>query len=412
MHHLNNGLPLLIALIRCALKTQHKEEVLIYIYKTTIKGIDGKLVKCGALFDDNGLIESATKYFSYLALISDLANGTKNRYAEGILSFVRYLNESRDIGAQGNLSTLLLHTNRMVIDQWLKYEWHINKVGRSARRVRESGVKLFFTFLSSEAGGYVFTEDNQPYGRQPKLTTKSPMRKRTIPLTEHFIREILLSFHNECERVMWHFAYDAAPRISEICLMRKKHIDTVSEFYRFNQNHKYFLIEIPTLKKGSSEPIDLPALISLPCLQRIIRYHSSNEYMFSPNWDMNDPEKPAFLTATGKPWKPGNAAKQLKSATFRSDIKLRIYPHIFRHSSALSILTSNDHGDNHVDRLLQVWLNLRHAGISSTEVYARLPSHNLISIDENTSVFDRSKRLFEDTFLSPRCHTEQRGHRI
>ena len=374
-----------------------------------------------ALLDHTGIVHSATEWMRYLTIHSDYAFGTISRYAEALKYFCEYLEGLDSSGFYGTTDSKLLMANRRHVDEWLAYERDIKGTSKNSRSTREAGVKNFFIWLSSNVSNY--QKEDHPYSRKPALTSRgSTKRTRTDVLEEAGMERLLMSFHNECERCMWHFAFDSGARIKELINLKKRHIDLANEVYRLARSKfayqegtevRYIPLNIPTLKKRgdrNSEGEDLPVFISAPTLERIIEYHRMPSYEYAPEWNPDDPEKPAFLTTNSRAWAYANARSQLLKAKERAGLRIKITPHVFRHSSAVSILTSADHGKDHLDRFFSAWANLRHAGMETTERYAHLPWSSLFKVCEDDSVYDRSKRLKDSTQLASINHREKRGH--
>jgi integrase/recombinase XerC len=344
---------------------------------------------------------------------SSLAPKTATTYAEGVKLFVGYLAEHPLLRQLQNTDQRLAHASRMVVQDWLNVQTAAG-IQRSTRNVRECAIRSLYQFLASEHGGSALR--SHPYSRNAKLMTLPQLRGRRFALTESMIQDVLLGFHNEAERTLWHFAYDVGPRIGELTIVKKSAIDAAFDYYqradRTGNSIRYVPMILPTIKKGGSEIVDMISLVSIPTLTRVVRYHESDAYQLSPRYQSSDPSLPAFLTVNGLPWKYQNARKQLIKACSRASIALpkNVTPHIFRHSSAASILSSTDHGADHVSRFISMSMQLRHSGLQVSEIYAHLSPAEISQLSADDTVYKRSERILKATYLSPRKHSEKRGH--
>lgn len=361
-----------------------------------------------------GVSEYCTLFFRWMVEKSSLAPNSTKTYAEGVKLFAGYLGEHPLLKQLTSTDQRIAHATRLTIQDWLNSQVDAG-IQRNTRSTRECAVRMLYRHLASEQGGSALK--GHPYSRNSKLLTLPQPRGRRFALTEMMIRDVLLGFHNESERALWHFAYDVGPRIEELISIRKSAIDAAFEYYqredKDNKSIRYVPILVPTSKKGGAGLIQLITLISVPTLSRVVRYHQSDDYQCSPRYRPDDADTPAFLTVNGLPWKYQNARKQLLNACKRASISLpkAVTPHIFRHSSAASILSSTDHGADHVSRFMSMSMQLRHAGLNVSEIYAHLSPAQISQLSTDDTVYKRSERLLKATYLSPRKHIEKRGHK-
>ena len=366
-------------------------------------------------FDDSGLVELPTLYCAYRANKSDLAEKTVSRYGQALYLYIKYLDRlDFSCSPYSHNDERILHATRSDINNFLR-ERTANGIDRATRRVDEIAIKDFYVWLTTEEGGNRLV--SHPYTKKAKITTLKPPKKLKYGLTtQQFIR-LLFSVHNECERVFLQYAYDIGSRSSTLCKLTKGAIDDAEKYVldlEREKNHRprYVPIIIPIEKKGGREIFDHHCLISLPTLERILQYHKTEEYEYSPNWDYDDPNKPAFLTVTGKQWKKANFGRLMRDAARRSGVimpKAKLpTPHTLRHSSAYAILTSADHGVDGTERLVAAMSQLAHSTITATSIYTRLPIP--LGNSEEATIYDRASRIYKETFLPPRLHNEHRGH--
>ncbi|MBI3898651.1 MAG: tyrosine-type recombinase/integrase [Gammaproteobacteria bacterium] len=327
-----------------------------------------------------------------------------------VLDFVEATSPIKDLSIDQHLKLI----QRRHIPRVLQAMRHAGISSKTIRR-RESILKKLLSWLTSEEAGCV--RESHPYELDARLITKSSRRQTKLAselVSQSMVIELLNAFHNECERSLFHFIYDAGARISEALDVRLVDFPHIHD--RHNENYLPMIIKG---RKGQAGIIKERYVgISRPVVARVARYHASEQYRLAAlqhGYALNDPEKPAFLTANGTAWKYSNAKSQFNCAVRRTALPDWLSPHDLRHGCVLAILTSEDMGTNHLDRLLEAKRRLGHNWLSTTEeIYGNLPATVLVALEKlakGASFYKKQDEIVLATYLGPRLHKEKRGHR-
>jgi len=329
-------------------------------------------------------------------------------YGRGISYFCDWLERSN------RYPNLSLDQALEVVNRQDILDYHTStSCSSSTKHHREAIIKECLTFLATHEGNKVRDLENSPWGRTDELgyvVKKGNKKSPKIITTEHIIR-LLKHMHNECERCMFHTQYDTGLRISELIDLRISELPT--ESISKDQSFEFLPLYIRGSKGRATGQKDRITLISRATLNRIRKYHQTPEYKLAPSWKVNDPNKPAFLTANQKPWSSRNASKQFKSAVLRSLLNEDFKTHWVRHGTAFSVLTS-DIAKDYADKLLTVKQMFGHSNISTTEIYTQLDPTMLANFTKSakkTNRLDEAEQIRQATYLAPLKHKEKRGHR-
>jgi len=278
--------------------------------------------------------------------------------------------------------------------------------------LREACIKQFLNWLSTKEGGSIRASENSPWGRDDNLrqlvSTPSASSPKFIPAEAAIA--VLNGMHNECERCMFHAQYDMGLRISELVELRASDIPHSQQY---DQAYEFIPICVNGAKGRGGRRRERITLISRAVLKRINRYHSTPEYKLAPDWSINDPDKPAFLTVNRRQWSVRNASKQFKNAVRRTDSVDAMKTHWLRHGAAFSVLRS-DMGKNYQDRMLMIQQMLGHRRLTTTEIYTQISPAMLTALTKKGKELNRleeAEHIREATYLGPLQHKERRGHR-
>ncbi|WP_418141478.1 tyrosine-type recombinase/integrase [Marinobacter sp. MA] len=368
-----------------------------------------------SLSDKNGkTIRHANRWLSYLskAVGTSISPKTVEQYGRSIEYFCSWLEQTRQYPNIEIDEALEIITREDVLE-WHEHQLSKGRVGNSTLHSREAALKAFLSWLTSKEGGRVREIADSPWGRTNDLNYVARRGHRKSPkfITPEHIVQLLNSMHNECERCMFHTQYDTGLRISELIGLKRSDLPPDSIFR--DQGFEFIPLCIRGSKGRAGSPKERITLISRAVLNRIRKYHNSVEYRLAEAWKINDPNKPVFLTANGRPWSTRNASKQFKSAVARSNVGGEFSTHWMRHGTAFSILGS-DIGKDYEDRMLTAQQMLGHSHLGTTEIYTQISPALLSKLTEEGS---RQNRLHEAedirkaTFLPPLKHREKRGHR-
>jgi len=367
-----------------------------------------------SVVDSNGaVVKSVHRWLRSLRERAGLsiAPSTVQKYAQFMFYLCCWL-ERDDPESSLTLDEKLIQLSRQDIRAWLKDMEARGAKSDTTRHTREACVKHFLDWMTSKEAGRLRDPEDSPYGRDGSLKYIVTAAHAASPkfLPEEVIVSVLSGFHNECERCMFHAQYDMGLRISEVTNM------VVGDFPNDNMydpNFEFIPLCVKRVKgRGGSRPVKT-TLISRAVLKRIKRYHSSREFKMAPDWDINDPKKPAFLTTHQLRWSDRNASKQFKNSVRRAGLVDDMSTHWMRHGTAFSVLRS-DAGKSLEERMLIVQQMLGHAHLKTTEIYTHIRPDLLQRLTKAGAEMNRleeAERIRESTYLGPLQHTEKRGHR-
>jgi len=365
-----------------------------------------------SIVDKQGnLVKLAHRWFREMSKSIGIAvsEGTLEQYGRSLTYFVRWIEFQKPF-SNLSIDECFVVLRRNEIKEWIISMRH-SGISSSTIYSRETAIKQFLDWLTTHDGGNLRKRKDSPWGDddQVGMISKKPNKKSPKVISSEHIVELLSNLHNECERCMFHMQYDVGLRISELVNFKQKDLPNL---HLYPSNIEFIPITVTGVKGRAGNTKQRISIISKAVLSRIQRYHSSMTYRFSPDWDINDPEKPVFLTANGLIWSNRNASKQFRQAVNRSNLPHNFVTHWMRHGTAFSILQS-DFGKDLYDRMLVVQQMLGHEDLTTTEIYTQIAPSLLINISSNTDVIDRSKQaeyIRDLTFLPPLKHIETRGH--
>lgn len=339
------------------------------------------------------------------------SRNTVPQYGRTLSYLVRWIESHPpypNLGIEENIQLLSRHD----VVNWLNAMKDAGAESDKTLHSREACLKSFLEWLSTKEGGNLRPAENSPWGRDGSLPQVVPAPNARSPkfISAETVIEALSGLHNECERCMFHAQYDMGLRISELIGMR---LGDIPGNEQYDSAYEFIPVYINGVKGRGGNSRERITLISRAVLRRIKRYHSSPEYKLAPDWAINDPEKPAFLTANQLKWSVRNASKQFKNAIRRSGSVEAFKTHWLRHGTAFSVLRS-DAGKNYVDRMLMVQQMLGHRHLKTTEIYTQISPAMLTALTKAGAEINRlgeAEHIRQKTFLAPLHHTEKRGHR-
>lgn len=354
------------------------------------------------------IVELPTKWLRCLTLEPRYSPQTVRQYAANIKNLLTWFTWTENY-KNIPLDNVLTVCTRRDLQLWIGYQ---RETGKSANTIhnREATAKEFFDWLTSESAGEIRTDENTVY-KTDNLISPAAAKKLPKYLSAEAVILLLNGFHNECERCMAHAMFDIGVRISEALRMPRIALPDEKEF---PSGIKYFPLKILGSKGWGGNVKERISIISSPVLARIRQYHNSAEYRFSPHFKQDDPNKPVFLNVNSNLQTARNFNKQIKTAAQRAELNPNDFStHRFRHGAAYSILRS-ELGNSYVDKLVLVQQTFGHRQIKTTEIYASIPPAVLEQLSSGKTIvskYEEAKRIFDATYLSPRNHSERRGHR-
>ncbi|GJH20198.1 tyrosine-type recombinase/integrase [Caballeronia novacaledonica] len=340
-----------------------------------------------------------------------ISMGTVEQYGRTLSYLSRWI-ERTALYPNLSIDEQLVLLNRQDIVRWLDDMKTLGAESHSTLHSREACIRHFFDWLTTQEAGKVRDAENSPYGRDGTLryVIARPNARSPKFISAEIVVELLNGMHNECERCMFHAQYDMGLRITEMVNLTAGDIpdDTM-----YNPAFEFIPLSAKRVKGRGGQTPEKNTLISRAVLKRIKRYHSSREYKLAPDWDIQDPNKPAFLTANQLQWSARNASKQFKAAVRRVGLNDDTSTHWMRHGTAYSVLCS-DMGKDYQDRMLMVQQMLGQRHLKTTEIYTQIPPALLQKLTKTGKEINRlgeAELIRERTFLGPVQHNEKRGHR-
>jgi integrase/recombinase XerD len=367
-----------------------------------------------SVVDSNGtVVKSMHGWLRSLGAVIGLTVGADTVVLYGrILSYLCRWMERRQLYPNLSIDEQLPLLSRQDIAAWLDDMKELGAKSHSTLHTREACVKKFLEWLTTIEAGRLRDPEDSPYGRNNSLryivatpNARSPKFVSTEPVIE-----LLNGMHNECERCMFHAQYDMGFRITEVIRLT---VGDIPDDTMYNPSLEFIPVCAKRVKGRGGQTPEKITLISRAVLKRIKRYHSTPEYKLAPDWDIHDPNKPAFLTVNQLPWDARNASKQFKNAVRRVGLTDQMSTHWMRHGTAYSVLRS-DMGKDYQDRMLIVQQMLGHAQLTTTEIYTQIPPSMLQALTKAGSAINRlgeAETIREKTFLGHLQHIEKRGHR-
>lgn len=366
-----------------------------------------------SVIDSNGIIvKSVHQWLNHLAKQAglSLSINTVEQYGRTLSYLVRWIEihpPYSNLDIESNIKLL----SRYDVVSWIQ-AMKDDGVESYTLHSREACLKQFLGWLTTIDGGRVRAIEDSPWGRDGELRSVVNRPNAHSPkfISDEMVILILNQMHNECERCMFHTQYDTGLRISELVNLC---IKDLPDGDKYDPSHEFIPMYISGVKGRGGQAKNRITLISRAVLKRIKHYHSSLDYKLAPDWNINAPNKPVFLTANQLPWSARNASKQFKSAVRRANVNDSFRTHWMRHGTAFSVLRS-DIGKSYEDRMLTLQQMLGHARLETTEIYTQLSPALLTKLTRTGKELDRLKEaehIRAETFLAPLKHIEKRGRR-
>lgn len=367
-----------------------------------------------SVIDSNGVIvRSVHNWLNQLTTQAgiSISLNTIEQYGRTLSYLCRWIESNRpypDLSIDDNISLLSRHD----IVNWIQTMKVTGAESHNTLHSREACVKQFLDWLTTIDGGRVREKEDSPWGRNGDLNyvVKGPNARSPKFITADMVILILKEMHNECERCMFHTQYDTGLRISELINLR---VSQLPQEHQYDPSHEFIPLYVNGIKGRGGQSKERITLISRAVLKRIRRYHNTLEYKMATDWNINDPDKPVFLTSNQRAWSARNAAKQFKNSVRRSNVPDAFRSHWMRHGTAFSILRS-DIGKTYEDRMLTIQKMLGHSNLKITEIYTQVSPALLTKLTKSGNELDRlgeAEHIRTETYLGQLQHKEKRGHR-
>lgn len=375
---------------------------------------DGKPKSIFSVVDGNGsIVRSVHNWLSFLGRQVGLtfSLNTVEQYGRTLSYLCRWIEKNPPYPSLDIDTNIKLLTRHDVVT-WLNHMEESGAASQKTLHAREACLRQFIDWLSTIEGGRFRDADKSPWGRDGTLryVVGTPNARSPKFISSEIIVEVLNAMFNECERCMFHAQYDMGLRISE--LINFKISDLPDDKY-YDPAFEFIPIYVSGVKGRAGKKKERITLISRAVLKRIKRYHSSREYKLALDWDINDPDKPAFLTVNQARWSARNASKQFKNAVRRAGLDDAMRTHWLRHGTAYSVLRS-DIGKTYQDRILMIQQMLGHSHLKTTEIYTQISPallEKLTRAGQQMNRLHEAEFIRDKTYLGPLQHKEKRGHR-
>lgn len=399
----------------CCIKTMHKGE------------------KRWCFFDSDGLIAKVpTRFANHLQdmVPHGIAESSVETYLSDLKTTLSWMRDVIPVNEPISFDKMILLVGREHVERTLKSMIE-SGVSQSTVVRREIVLQKLFVYCSTQKSGPVRTD--HPYSEVPSLTSRTGVSVGSQRDIDEFVNyemvgNILCNLHNECERTLFHFMFDTGTRISETIEMRARQLPkltveqrraaTLDDYYNLPSRDLYLSTKIFARKKRSTTPPSRQVVVSLPTIKRIQNYHRTIGYLKgiqSLGYRITDPDRPVFLSSNGQVWSRRNALKQFRAACERIGLGEWVVVHGLRAGAAYLILVSEDMGKTFADRLREAKKQLGHRLMATLEkYYTKLPAPLLARFQNKAKDNLKWKYLYdlnEETWLSPKKHTENRGKR-
>lgn len=367
-----------------------------------------------SVIDSNGIIvKSIHKWLNHLTIQAgiSISLSTIEQYGRTLSYLCRWIEKNSpypDLSIDDNISLL----SRRDVVNWVQTMKSEGAESHNTLHSREACLRQFLDWLTTIDGGRVREIEDSPWGRNGDLNyvVKGPNANSPKFITPDMVISILNDMHNECERCMFHTQYDTGLRITELVNLN---IDDLPHEDQYDASHEFIPLVVNGIKGRGGQTKQRITLISRAVLKRIRRYHNTLEYKMAPDWDINAPNKPVFLTSNQLAWSARNASKQFKSSVIRSIVPDSFKTHWMRHGTAFSVLRSNI-GKTYEDRMLTIQQMLGHSSLKTTEIYTQVSPALLTKLTKAGNELDRlgeAEFIRTETYLGQLQHKEKRGHR-
>jgi integrase/recombinase XerD len=367
------------------------------------------------LLDDNEIIVNLPTRFAFAcAGKSRYSKRTPEEHLKALKYFCEYL-LTCDFGSTGTLDELIASVGPAPVEEWLMQQRN-RGLSNVTLRYRDSVLKKFMNWLTTQEGGQVRQSMDHPYW-DGQLKTTAPHRSELRYLSYQEVSDfILYGLYDESYRCLVHFMFDTGLRVSEIARVVQDDLPNVEAY---PASVMYFALTVKGSKGRGGQIKKRYTIISRPMLERIFRLHNNWRVYLRAQAKYPRGMMPVFLNVLGQPITTGAIQKHIQVASKRlikaGRLSKPVNPHRFRHGTAISILQS-EHGREYLENLVVVKEALGHASIRTTEVYTMIPAPIIAQRQQCGSEHEFRERyceaqfIYEQSFKAQRNHTENRGH--
>ena len=356
--------------------------------------IDG--VKTLILFDYNErIVTLPTSFFYHSLKLKAFSLRTIEEYALHIKYYLIFLLDN-EFTPGYSCDDYIRGSRALHLENYFAY-LHSTGLKGATIHVRDASLKTFFDWLTTKEAGNIFSVNESPYS-SGRLKTKAPHNQAVKCLTHlEFIHFSLFAFNNEFERCIAHLMFDTGLRISEVSRLR---FSDIAGLLQANPEANYFPMLVHGSKGRGQNIKQRLTIISRPVLSRV--WKMVNHYKPYQRYKDQNPELKndhlLFIQRNLKSFKPGTFSKKIyrssKTALERQIVFRSVTSHMFRHSTAMSILCS-EFGQDNLDRLQLIMVMFGHNHLQSSERYGSISAPVLAELRRTRSKLDIVNRYEE-----------------
>ncbi len=280
-------------------------------------------------------------FLDYLSVEKGLSSNTIVAYGRDLKKFFLFLKTAKTDWRQADEEILVSFVHRQ------------SQAGLKARSLARliSALKSFYRFLLLDG---LVKNDPMANLTSPKTWISLP-KFLTVPEVEGLLRQPNVEdLHGLRDRAMLEILYATGLRVSELISLRQQDL---------NLEDGYVICR----GKGGKERV-------VPVGRTAVDWTQKYLAEVRPQL-LKDPTEVMFLTRFGTPFTRQGVWKMLSNYTRRADLKVKLSPHILRHSFATHLL---ERGAD----LRSVQLMLGHSQITTTQIYTHVSRQRLRQVYE------------------------------
>jgi integrase/recombinase XerC len=284
------------------------------------------------------------------------------------------------------------------VEDWLA---QLAKKGSNAYTIRRLDAVLrgFFQWMTTEEGGWVRSNENNPYS-DGKYKTLSPQRPTIKCMTYQEVSNFILhGFEDESERCLIHFMYETGVRVSEVTGILKSDLPLLENY---PDNLRYFPIPIRESKGHGGIIIKRFGIISRPMIERVLSLHNNSKVYQQRSSLYSLINQPMFLDTIGNPISTHSIQRKFylasKKLLEKRIIQEPISPHMLRRATAFSI-SKSEHRLNSFEKLVLYQQVLVYASIRSIRFYTAAPAAVIAKSQQSRDENGLSDRYQEAEYI-------------
>ncbi|SES81730.1 tyrosine-type recombinase/integrase [Thalassotalea agarivorans] len=374
-------------------------------------GVGQYVQGCVFFNNEHKVIKYPSLWLSKITEVENLSYSTAETYARNMTYFLDFLDQEEDL-KELTLDEKLLHVTKHKLIKWIN-SLKQKDLDKGTIRNRETAIKAFYHFISD---GELITKLIKRSPFPSKWLSSKPDQKAVVGATVNDLITLIQFSPYERERAMLQFMFDSGLRVSEVERVTFGDIKEAIAFTRSQVGKRnddetfhpsYAPLKVQGSKGRENSIKERITLVSRPTLERLALYHSSPLYKKYQMKYSDKGECPAFLNSDGNVFKKAAIQKliqRLNKKAIKNKAQIQhLYPHKFRHGSALMTLQDENLGNDFLERLVNVKKTLGHVFISTSERYTDMP-HDVIDAlnpenDQVKTTIEQMQRVYDETRL-------------